>query len=136
MSTLERMVDPSLATVRRVEVISGTGARRRWSLDEKALVVEETLAPGAIVSEIARRHGLSPQQLFTWRRDARRRSTKDGAPPFVRAMLDVKDAEPQGSPGEPTPAMEINIDGAHIWIWRGVDADLAAAVVRALKGAK
>ncbi|WFU14853.1 transposase [Bradyrhizobium sp. CB3481] len=34
--------------------------------------MEETLVPGAVVSEIARGHGLTPQQVFTWRRQARR----------------------------------------------------------------
>ncbi|WP_091966414.1 transposase [Bradyrhizobium shewense] len=41
------------------------------SKDNKARIVEETLVPGAVVSEIARRHGLTPQQVFTWRRQAR-----------------------------------------------------------------
>jgi transposase len=36
--------------------------------DDKARIIEETLAPGAVVSDVARRHELSPQQLFTWRR--------------------------------------------------------------------
>jgi transposase len=39
-------------------------------LDDKARIVEETSAPGAVVSEVARRHGLTPQQLFGWRRAA------------------------------------------------------------------
>jgi transposase len=59
----------------RVEIINGIGGRRRWTLDDKARIVEETLAPGAVVSEIARRHGLTPQQVFGWRRDRRRTAT-------------------------------------------------------------
>jgi transposase len=55
-------------------VITGVGGRRRWSNDEKARIVEETLVDGAAVSEVARRHGVSPQQLFTWRRLARQRA--------------------------------------------------------------
>lgn len=57
--------------VRRIEVITGTGRRRQWSEDEKARIVIESLKPGANVSEVARRNGVSPQQLFGWRRDAR-----------------------------------------------------------------
>jgi transposase len=56
---------------RRIEVITGAGRRRRWSADEKARMVLESLEPGANVSAVARRHGLSPQQLFGWRREAR-----------------------------------------------------------------
>lgn len=59
-----------VSNVRRIELITGTGRRRRWSSDEKAHIVEESLRPGANVSEVARRNGLSPQQLFSWRRAA------------------------------------------------------------------
>ncbi len=67
MSMVEHMVEP-LRIARRVEVITGAGGRRRWSAAEKARITEEAMAPGAVISEIARRHGMSPQHLFTWRR--------------------------------------------------------------------
>ena len=51
--------------------VLGIERRRRWSRDEKARIVEETLAPGAVVSEVARRHGVAQSLLFTWRRLAR-----------------------------------------------------------------
>jgi transposase len=57
--------------VRRIELITGAGRRRRWPADEKARIVLESLKSGANVSAVARRHGLSPQQLFGWRREAR-----------------------------------------------------------------
>ena len=57
--------------VRRIELITGAGRRRRWSSEDKARIVVESLADGVSVSEVARRHGLSPQQLFAWRREAR-----------------------------------------------------------------
>ena len=55
----------------RVEVLGGVERRRRWSSDEKTRLVEETLIPGAKVSEVARRNGISASLLFTWRRQAR-----------------------------------------------------------------
>ena len=58
-------------SVRRIELITGSGRRRRWASDDKIRIVVESFEPGAIVSEVARRHGLSPQQLFAWRREAR-----------------------------------------------------------------
>ena len=61
----------AVTSVRRIEVITGAGRRRQWSDDDKARVVIESLKPGANVSEVARRNGLSPQQLFGWRREAR-----------------------------------------------------------------
>ncbi len=55
----------------RVEVLGGIERRRRWSRDEKMRIIEETLAPGAVVAEIARRHGIATSLVFTWRRQAR-----------------------------------------------------------------
>jgi transposase len=57
--------------VRRIEPITGIGRRPRWSREDKARIVVESLQGGVSVSEVARRHGLSPQQLFAWRHAAR-----------------------------------------------------------------
>ena len=65
VSTLDHKLEPEVTVVRRLEVISGTGRRRQFTADFKARVVEATLVPGAIVSDVARRHGLTPQQVFT-----------------------------------------------------------------------
>ena len=54
--------------IERVEVITSVQRRRRWSAEEKAAIVQETWAPGMSVSLVARRHGIAPNQLFTWRR--------------------------------------------------------------------
>jgi transposase len=51
--------------------VLGVERRRRWSKDEKARIIEETLLPGAVVCEVARRHGVAQGLLFTWRRQAR-----------------------------------------------------------------
>ena len=51
--------------------ILGVERRRRWSPDEKARILEETLAPGANVSEVARRNDVAKSVLFGWRREAR-----------------------------------------------------------------
>ena len=52
----------------RVEVVTSVQRRRRWTAAEKVRMVEETHEPGATVSLVARRHGVAPNQLFTWRR--------------------------------------------------------------------
>ena len=57
--------------IRRVEVLTGPGRRRRWSAEEKARIVAETLVPGARVSEVARRWQVCSQQVFGWRRAMR-----------------------------------------------------------------
>src|SRR5712671_7938739 len=55
----------------RVEVLGGLQRRRRWSHDDEVRIVEETLAPGAKVTEVARRNGIAASVVFTWRRQAR-----------------------------------------------------------------
>ncbi|MCK1459823.1 transposase [Bradyrhizobium sp. 2] len=55
----------------RIEVLGGLERRRRWSQDDKARIVEETLTPGAKVTEVARRNGVAASLVFTWRRQAR-----------------------------------------------------------------
>jgi transposase len=52
----------------RVEIITSVQRRRRWTAAEKVRMVEETFEPGMTVSLVARRHGVAPNQLFTWRR--------------------------------------------------------------------
>ena len=79
MSRLDHRLEPPVE-VRRFEVINGALGRRRWSTDERARILEETLAPGVSVSAVARRHGLTPQQLFTWRREARKRLEAEPLP--------------------------------------------------------
>lgn len=84
MSRLDHRLEPA-GPVRRLELISGAMGRRRWSVDDRARILEETLAPGAVVSVVARRHGLTPQQLFTWRRQAR--ESAETLPAFVPAVI-------------------------------------------------
>ncbi len=67
------MTDPMLSSydpphAERVEVITSVQRRRRWTTEEKVRIVDETYLPGQSVSIIARRHGISANQLFTWRR--------------------------------------------------------------------
>jgi transposase len=135
VSRLEPTLEPG-RLVRRIEVITG-GGRRRWTVDEKAQIVSETLESGAVVSVIARRHGLSPQQLFAWRREARKRTapTADLLPGFVPAMVDL--AEPLIATRSPkrtaSAAIELEIGGVTMRVGHGARASTVAAVIRVLK---
>jgi transposase len=115
------------------------------SEDFKAGIVEETLVPGAVVSEIARRNGLTPQQVFTWRRQARQRTTSDAeAPKFVPAVVEpaVPARPSRGRARKRTHqvdrragSIEVEIEGVTVRIGRGAEAETVAAVLRALKAA-
>jgi transposase len=63
--------DDAKGGFRRIEILTGPGRRRRWSAEEKARIVAETLVLGTPVSEVARRWQVCPQQVFAWRRAAR-----------------------------------------------------------------
>jgi len=87
--------------VSRIEVIS-TGARRRWTLQEKQRIVAESFSAPRLVSATARRHGLSASQLFAWRRLARdgRLVEVDSTPTFAQAVISC-DPSTNGSPSLP-----------------------------------
>jgi transposase len=63
------MVTLMRGTMTQVEVITSVQRRRRWSAADKQQMVAESAMPGRTVSSVARRHGIAPQQLFTWRRE-------------------------------------------------------------------
>jgi transposase len=128
-----------MTTVRRLEVITGTGRRCQFTGNFKARVVEETLATGAVVSEVARRHGLTPQQVFSWRRQARQagpQPTENEAPTFVETALPSPLARKRPRThlmDRSSGSIEVEIEGVTVRIGRGADAKTIAAVVRALK---
>jgi transposase len=147
VSKLDHMLEPR-TSVRRVEVITESGRRRQFSADDKARFVEETLAPGAVVSEVARRHGLSPQQLFTWRRQMRQPVAIPVAPEpqtFVPAVVTPTSTLPERSPrqrrclrkalegAENSSIIELEINGVAVRVGRGADAATIAGVIHALK---
>jgi transposase len=131
--------------VHRLEVFTGAGRRRTWSAQDKALIVAEIVASGESVSAVARRHGLSPQQLFGWRRELQACRTAllhTEELQFVPAVLDVAPSSPsvrrqrkmlrgQVEPG--AGMIEVEIDGVTVRVGRGADAKTVRAVLRTLK---
>src|SRR5262249_34017511 len=71
MSDTEHKAMSEADAVQRLEIFTGTGRRRRWPAEVKAGIVCESYAPGETVCGVARRHGLTAQQLFGWRRQMR-----------------------------------------------------------------
>jgi transposase len=131
--------------VHRLEVFTGAGRRRTWSDQDKARIVTEIAVSGESVSAVARRHGLSPQQLFGWRRQLQTPHAAllpaEGLQ-FVPAVLDVAPSSPsvrrqrsmprrQVEPG--AGMIEVEIDGVTVRVGRGADAKTVTAVLRALK---
>jgi len=140
----------------RNEVIAGGGQRRRWSSDDKARIVRETLKSGAVVSEVAKRHGLTRWQLYDWRRKARG-ATGKGAEPGDQAQTrpnrnvstsKAVEALPafapvvmarQAMPSQPTASeaslVEVAIGGVSVRVRGVVDVEGLVAVLNAVRRA-
>ena len=119
-------------TWRRSEVLHGPERRRRWTLEQKALIVAEAFAPGVVTSCVARRHGLHPNQLYGWRRELREAA---GWASPVFAPVVVAPVEPGPSRAPLACMIEVEIAGAVVRVTRERDLDLLTAVARALKAA-
>ena len=117
---------------RRVEVITGVGRRRRWSLEEKARIVAESLDPATTSSAVARRYGLHVSQLFTWRQQLQRSTPSAaaiGGPAFVPVLLAEDSAPPVGATGR----MEIALGSVVVRVGADVDAAALRRVLEAVR---
>jgi len=112
---------------RRVEVLTGSPRRRRWSTAEKMAIVAESLAPGAVTSEIALRYGLHRNQLYGWRRELRAAVAVDAG---VRGC-DFVPIVAENRLGSNAAAIEMEIGGAIV----RVGVAFLGEVIRLLKAA-
>ncbi len=122
----------------RLEVMEGPTGRRRWLDNVKARIVAETFAPGVRVVDVARRHGLRPAHLSSWRRSARQGKIVlpvDDGPVFVPLMLEEAASAPSSC--RPREA-SIEIEVGDITVRLPVDsaADRIASIAAALRASR
>ncbi len=105
---------PSSTRRSLVEVVTRGAPRRRWSEEDRARILAEAMAPGAIASHVARRFGVSTGQFYTWRKAMLLRSAPVGVTPalakaeFAEVRLSAPDPKPAPAlPISPTGVMEI-----------------------------
>jgi transposase len=115
---------------RRIEVITGVGRRRRWTDEEKAWIVAESLDPASTVSAVARRYGLHPSQLFVWRQRLAAPVTRE-APAFVPVVV-AEDAA--ATSPELAGRIEIALGPAVVRVGADVDAAALRRVLEAVRG--
>jgi transposase len=133
MRTHGRTTGTSGDGFRRIEVITGIGRRRRWTAEEKAWIVAESLDPATTVSAVARRYGLHPSQLFVWRQQLRWGGSPPvatGEPAFVPVLL----AEDGAAPAEPAGRMEIALGSVVVRVGADVDAAALRRVLEVVRG--
>ena len=119
----------------KIEVL-GVERRRRWSLQDKLQIVDETLQPGVTVTEVARRHGLAPSVVFTWRRLAREGRLDDAGPTFMPVEITPVPAQAPSvtSPSRRTGLIEIVLGrGRRIRVDREVDAEALRRVLQVVE---
>jgi transposase len=113
---------------RRLEVITGVGRRRRWSEEDKARIVAESLDPATTSSAVARRHGLHASQLFVWRQQFAAPAARE-APAFVPVVV----TEGAAAPAEMRGRMEIALGPAVVRVGADVDAAALRRVLEAVR---
>lgn len=121
---------------RRLEVLTGPERRRRYSASEKAELVAETLRPGACAARIARRHGLHPQQLYTWRRQARRGELAlrdEDVPMFAPVVAEAAPTTAAGPDAASGSGIVLALGDLRLSFGPDVPAGRVAAVVAALR---
>ena len=138
MSDTELLPKPKAAIepepVRRIEIFTGTGRRRRWTPEQKARIVAETYGSGESVSAVARRHGLTAQQLFAWRRNEQRPQADASRMAFAPVVLETSRPD-AGAAADASPVIEIVIGAATVRIPAGTQLASLQVVLRALTAA-
>ncbi|MBP2297063.1 IS66-like element accessory protein TnpA [Azospirillum rugosum] len=118
----------------RVEIITGRGERRRWSAEEKARLVAETYEPGAIITHVARRHGVAESCLHLWRKQL---GIPGGVPneliPVTLEATPVPTAEAPPSPA-PSRALITFPDGTRLEVGADYPASALKALITAVTG--
>jgi transposase len=123
----------------RMEILTGVERRREWSDDDKLSILEEATVEGARIVDVARRHDIHPQQIYTWRRKfgATRTNPVSFLPVALIASEPPSEAERLSAADKPTAAkrsvrpmrIEIGCKGGRVL---KVEADIAPDVLKAL----
>jgi transposase len=125
----------------RVEILPRAERRRSWTLEQKRAIVSESLGPELTPTEVARKHGLSTGQIYTWRNQLLSigGSTPLQAPQFASVELTTAamSSNQVSSPSSPAPApaaglIEIVMPGGVVV---RVDADVDGRALRRVLGA-
>jgi len=122
----------AIVGTKRVDLLVPGRRRRYWSDEEKRGIVAETLVSGASVSEIALKHGVNANLVFTWRRDPR----FDGVLDEERFLPVMVEAGDQAAPVDSSVSGRMDIElgcGTLLRVDRSVDGRALARVLWALR---
>jgi transposase len=118
---------------RRIEVITGVERRRRWSEEDKARIVAESLKPGVIVAEVARRYGMHRNQLYGWRSAFGVQPAKTGQARETQGFVPVT-VVPEAPEGSVSGAViEIVIGSVSVRLTGAIDAAALRQVLEVVR---
>ena len=118
--------------ITRLEIVD-TGRRRRWSEEEKLRIVEESYSAPRQASVTARRHGISNQLLFSWRKARREgRLGEGGICGFVPARI-VPEHQEKGSEPAGGRMEVVSANGRRVIVAPDVDVGALLRIVRGLE---
>lgn len=150
----DRKVKTEDTRMQRAAVITGVVSHREWTDEKKLSIIVESCQDGVVISDVARRHGLQPQQLFIWRSEFRKRNAgklpcdlpsaagrSAEAPAFVPVVLTNDhpvETPPVEAPQEATAdtasaLIEIVLGGATIRLHDAINEQALASVLRAVR---
>ncbi|THK35657.1 IS66 family insertion sequence element accessory protein TnpB [Ensifer sp. MPMI2T] len=131
----------------RMEILTGVERRRDWSDDEKLSILQEAADPGAKIADVARRHDLKPQQIYTWRRKFSAEPTEPSVsflPVALIASESTSEVERSGSVDKPATAkrsarpmrIEIGCKGGRVLkVEASIAPDMLKALIRSVEEA-
>ena len=115
------------------DLAPGVRRRRSWTRDEKRRIVEESLEDGASIAEVARRHELNANLLFTWRRKLGVERSEQNAPMGIVTVTIASELAAEGHCPDEAGKMEIVLsEGDRIIVWADVETAALTRVLKAL----
>jgi transposase len=109
--------------------------RRRWTTEQKQTIAAQSLAPGASPTNVARLHGISTGQLYTWRHALKAAQPGAAIGRFARVELAPRPVAPADVPARPPGLIEIALsDGTTVRVDAGIDPRALRRVMAALRG--
>ena len=118
----------------RIDLIPRGERRRRWTIEQKQTIAAQSLAPGASPTDIARLHGISTGQLYTWRQALKAAQAGAASGHFARVEIASQAVTPSAPETRPRGLIEIALpDGTTLRVDAGIDPRTLQRVLAALR---
>jgi transposase len=123
------------ASTFRMDLIPRGERRRRWTTEQKQTIAAQSLVPGVSPTDVARLHGISTGQLYTWRHALKAAQPGAAIGRFVHVEMAPQLVTPPDVPARPAGLIEIALsDGTTVRIDAGIDPRALRRVLAALRG--